>query len=263
MLEPAWPFDCRRQHFFNWHIAIVLWGPLNHSCVFVIFMQMSRTHFRFQCVSLVVGGAGLLLFENKLPGDCDGHVQCAPVAQTHVTSGPSGRPTSNQESVELVQVHRRFTKKPQGMGREEQGSRQRQWKRSTLPTARRAGRTLQPSPPGGGPGRPWPRTHASGPAAHAHAGAVLGRRRRAQQMEWVLTEALLEQSQDPRVLFVTLCRGEASAERVETLRFLLQRLEDEAARGGGASHQKYKAWLEGWNLQLYHLTCKERRVAGD
>ncbi|XP_058525343.1 probable methyltransferase TARBP1 isoform X1 [Ochotona princeps] len=52
-------------------------------------------------------------------------------------------------------------------------------------------------------------------------------------MEWVLTEALLSQSRDPRVLLGALCRGEASAERVETLRFLLQRLEDEAARGGG------------------------------
>ncbi|XP_054432732.1 probable methyltransferase TARBP1 [Pteronotus mesoamericanus] len=52
-------------------------------------------------------------------------------------------------------------------------------------------------------------------------------------MEWVLAEALLAQSRDPRVLLGTLCRGEASAERVETLRFLLQRLEDETARGGG------------------------------
>ncbi|XP_053523846.1 probable methyltransferase TARBP1 isoform X2 [Artibeus jamaicensis] len=52
-------------------------------------------------------------------------------------------------------------------------------------------------------------------------------------MEWVLAEALLAQSRDPRVLLATLCRGETSAERVETLRFLLQRLEDEAARGGG------------------------------
>ncbi|KAM5300648.1 putative methyltransferase TARBP1 isoform 3-T4 [Glossophaga mutica] len=52
-------------------------------------------------------------------------------------------------------------------------------------------------------------------------------------MEWVLAEALLAQSRDPRVLLATLCRGEASAERVETLRFLLQRLEDGAARGGG------------------------------
>ncbi|KAF6073710.1 TAR (HIV-1) RNA binding protein 1 [Phyllostomus discolor] len=52
-------------------------------------------------------------------------------------------------------------------------------------------------------------------------------------MEWVLAEALLAQSRDPRVLLATLCRGEASAERVETLRFLLQRLEDEAVRGGG------------------------------
>uniref|UniRef100_A0A8D0NPQ4 tRNA (guanosine(18)-2'-O)-methyltransferase TARBP1 n=1 Tax=Sus scrofa TaxID=9823 RepID=A0A8D0NPQ4_PIG len=53
-------------------------------------------------------------------------------------------------------------------------------------------------------------------------------------MEWVLADALLSQSRDPRVLLGALCRGEASAERVETLRFLLQRLEDEEARGGGA-----------------------------
>ncbi|XP_034864371.1 probable methyltransferase TARBP1 isoform X3 [Mirounga leonina] len=52
-------------------------------------------------------------------------------------------------------------------------------------------------------------------------------------MEWVLAETLLSQSRDPRVLLGALCRGEASAERVETLRFLLQRLEDEEARGGG------------------------------
>ncbi|XP_045293285.1 probable methyltransferase TARBP1 isoform X4 [Leopardus geoffroyi] len=51
-------------------------------------------------------------------------------------------------------------------------------------------------------------------------------------MEWVLAEALLSQSWDPRVLLGALCRGEASAERVETLCFLLQRLEDEEARGG-------------------------------
>ncbi|KAJ1066355.1 hypothetical protein K5549_003095 [Capra hircus] len=52
-------------------------------------------------------------------------------------------------------------------------------------------------------------------------------------MEWVLADALLSQSQDPRVLLGALCRGEVSAERVETLCFLLQRLEDEEARGGG------------------------------
>uniref|UniRef100_A0A3Q1LRV3 tRNA (guanosine(18)-2'-O)-methyltransferase TARBP1 n=1 Tax=Bos taurus TaxID=9913 RepID=A0A3Q1LRV3_BOVIN len=52
-------------------------------------------------------------------------------------------------------------------------------------------------------------------------------------MEWVLADALLSQSRDPRVLLGALCRGEASAERVETLCFLLQRLEDEEARGGG------------------------------
>lgn len=52
-------------------------------------------------------------------------------------------------------------------------------------------------------------------------------------MEWVLAEAWLAQSRDPRGLLRAVCRGEASAERVETLRFLLQRLEDAAARGGG------------------------------
>ncbi|XP_002717373.2 probable methyltransferase TARBP1 isoform X1 [Oryctolagus cuniculus] len=52
-------------------------------------------------------------------------------------------------------------------------------------------------------------------------------------MEWVFAEALLSQSRDPRILLGALCRGEASAERVETLRFLLQRLEDQEARGGG------------------------------
>uniref|UniRef100_A0A4W2IAL4 tRNA (guanosine(18)-2'-O)-methyltransferase TARBP1 n=1 Tax=Bos indicus x Bos taurus TaxID=30522 RepID=A0A4W2IAL4_BOBOX len=54
-------------------------------------------------------------------------------------------------------------------------------------------------------------------------------------MEWVLADALLSQSRDPRVLLGALCRGEASAERVETLCFLLQRLEDEEARGGGGA----------------------------
>lgn len=55
-------------------------------------------------------------------------------------------------------------------------------------------------------------------------------------MERVLAETLLSQSRDPRVLLGALCRGEASAERVETLRFLLQRLEDaeECGSGGGA-----------------------------
>ncbi|XP_040098655.1 probable methyltransferase TARBP1 isoform X2 [Oryx dammah] len=53
-------------------------------------------------------------------------------------------------------------------------------------------------------------------------------------MERVLADALLSQSRDPRVLLGALCRGEVSAERVETLCFLLQRLEDEEARGGGA-----------------------------
>ncbi|XP_032167718.1 probable methyltransferase TARBP1 isoform X5 [Mustela erminea] len=52
-------------------------------------------------------------------------------------------------------------------------------------------------------------------------------------MERVLAETLLSQSRDLRGLLGALCRGEASAERVETLRFLLQRLEDAEERGGG------------------------------
>ncbi|XP_027626659.1 LOW QUALITY PROTEIN: probable methyltransferase TARBP1 [Tupaia chinensis] len=51
-------------------------------------------------------------------------------------------------------------------------------------------------------------------------------------MEGVLAELLLSQSRDPQALLRALCRGEASAERVETLRFLLQRLEEDEARGG-------------------------------
>ncbi|XP_077024481.1 tRNA (guanosine(18)-2'-O)-methyltransferase TARBP1 isoform X2 [Tamandua tetradactyla] len=62
-------------------------------------------------------------------------------------------------------------------------------------------------------------------------------------MEWVLAEALLSQSQDPRVLLGALCRREASAERVETLRFLLQRLEDEA-RGGDDTRARPAALLQ-------------------
>ncbi|KAM5235039.1 putative methyltransferase TARBP1 [Ctenodactylus gundi] len=48
-------------------------------------------------------------------------------------------------------------------------------------------------------------------------------------MERVLAEALLAQSPDPRALLNALCRGEASVERVETLRFLLQRFEGAGA----------------------------------
>lgn len=83
---------------------------------------------------------------------------------------------------------------------------------------------------------PSPRTRTSSraPPVHAHADAFLGSlaAARARPMEWVLAEALLAQSPDPRVLLGTLCGGEASAERVETLRFLLQRLEDQGAGAG-------------------------------
>ncbi|XP_068920945.1 probable methyltransferase TARBP1 isoform X3 [Petaurus breviceps papuanus] len=56
-------------------------------------------------------------------------------------------------------------------------------------------------------------------------------------MERVLAEALLSQSQDPRVLLRALCVWESPtpAERVETLRFLLQRLEEEQEGGGSTS----------------------------
>ncbi|XP_072503614.1 probable methyltransferase TARBP1 isoform X1 [Notamacropus eugenii] len=56
-------------------------------------------------------------------------------------------------------------------------------------------------------------------------------------MERVLAEALLSQSQDPRGLLRALCVWEPppSAERVETLRFLLQRLEEQQEGGGGTS----------------------------
>ncbi|XP_048193359.1 LOW QUALITY PROTEIN: probable methyltransferase TARBP1 [Perognathus longimembris pacificus] len=50
-------------------------------------------------------------------------------------------------------------------------------------------------------------------------------------MESVLAELLLSPDRDPRAVLAPLCGGEASAERVEALRFLLQRLE---ARGAGA-----------------------------
>ncbi|KAM9001948.1 putative methyltransferase TARBP1 isoform 2-T2 [Sarcophilus harrisii] len=56
-------------------------------------------------------------------------------------------------------------------------------------------------------------------------------------MECVLAEALLSQSQDPRALLRALCVWDTPtpAERVETLRFLLQRLEEEQEDSGGAS----------------------------
>ncbi|XP_013360164.1 PREDICTED: probable methyltransferase TARBP1 isoform X2 [Chinchilla lanigera] len=72
-------------------------------------------------------------------------------------------------------------------------------------------------------------------------------------MEWVLAEALLAQSQDPRVLLGSLCRGEASAERVETLRFLLQRLEDAAAGAGqGALPEAARELAAGYLVPLLH-----------
>ncbi|EHA97479.1 Putative methyltransferase TARBP1 [Heterocephalus glaber] len=83
---------------------------------------------------------------------------------------------------------------------------------------------------------------------HAHASAFLCIRGR---MEWVLAEALLAQSGDPRVLLGALCRGEASAERVETLRFLLQRLED-AGAGQGALPEAARELAAGYLVPLLH-----------
>ncbi|EPY78343.1 hypothetical protein CB1_001108094 [Camelus ferus] len=54
-------------------------------------------------------------------------------------------------------------------------------------------------------------------------------------MESVLADALLAQSQDRWALLGALCRREASAERVEMLRFLPQRPEDQEARGSGGT----------------------------
>uniref|UniRef100_A0A8C6W604 TAR RNA binding protein 1 n=1 Tax=Nannospalax galili TaxID=1026970 RepID=A0A8C6W604_NANGA len=50
-------------------------------------------------------------------------------------------------------------------------------------------------------------------------------------MERVLADALLVQSRDPGALLAALCDGEASADRAETLRLVLRRLEE---RGAGA-----------------------------
>uniref|UniRef100_A0A8D2JJ93 tRNA (guanosine(18)-2'-O)-methyltransferase TARBP1 n=1 Tax=Sciurus vulgaris TaxID=55149 RepID=A0A8D2JJ93_SCIVU len=68
-------------------------------------------------------------------------------------------------------------------------------------------------------------------------------------MERVLAEVLLAQSRDPRALFGALCRGEASAERVETLRFLLQRLED-AGAGPGALPEAAREVATGYLVPL-------------
>ncbi|XP_074229237.1 putative methyltransferase TARBP1 isoform X3 [Camelus bactrianus] len=82
-------------------------------------------------------------------------------------------------------------------------------------------------------------------------------------MEWVLADALLAQSRDPRALLGALCRGEASAERVETLRFLLQRLEDQEASGAGGAGALPEAVREvaaGYLVPL--LRCLRGRPAG-
>ncbi|XP_036042954.1 probable methyltransferase TARBP1 isoform X3 [Onychomys torridus] len=65
-------------------------------------------------------------------------------------------------------------------------------------------------------------------------------------MERVLADALLAQSRDPCVLLGTLCGGEASAERAETLRLVLQQLEERGAGAGTlaeAAHEVAKGYL--------------------
>nr|XP_045006308.1 probable methyltransferase TARBP1 [Jaculus jaculus] len=66
-------------------------------------------------------------------------------------------------------------------------------------------------------------------------------------MELVLAEALLEDGRDPRALLGALCRGEPSAERVETLRFVLQRLEE---RDAGALPGAAREVATGYLLPL-------------
>ncbi|XP_037677171.1 probable methyltransferase TARBP1 isoform X6 [Choloepus didactylus] len=78
-------------------------------------------------------------------------------------------------------------------------------------------------------------------------------------MEWVLAETLLSQSQDSRVLLGALCRGEPSAERVETLRFLLQRFEDEEARPAAFLQEAARDVAAGYLMPL--LRCLRGRLA--
>ncbi|XP_051024530.1 probable methyltransferase TARBP1 [Acomys russatus] len=65
-------------------------------------------------------------------------------------------------------------------------------------------------------------------------------------MERVLADALLAQSREPCALLGALCGGEASAERVETLRLVLQRLEERDVGVSGlaeAAHEVAKGYL--------------------
>lgn len=86
-------------------------------------------------------------------------------------------------------------------------------------------------------------------AAHAH--SRLGRPAHAhrftpREMERVLADALLTQSREPCALLGALCGGEASAERAETLRLVLQRLEERGAGAGAlakAAHEVAKGHL--------------------
>ncbi|XP_041506206.1 probable methyltransferase TARBP1 isoform X2 [Microtus oregoni] len=68
-------------------------------------------------------------------------------------------------------------------------------------------------------------------------------------MERVLADALLAQSREPCALLGALCGGEASAERAETLRLVLQRLEERGAGAGGlaeAAHEVARGHLVPW-----------------
>ncbi|KAL1785122.1 putative methyltransferase TARBP1 [Sigmodon hispidus] len=70
-------------------------------------------------------------------------------------------------------------------------------------------------------------------------------------MERVLADALLAQSREPRALLGALCGGEASAERVETLRLVLQQLEERGAGAGALAEAAYEV-AKGHLVPLLH-----------
>ncbi|XP_059119778.1 probable methyltransferase TARBP1 [Peromyscus eremicus] len=72
-------------------------------------------------------------------------------------------------------------------------------------------------------------------------------------MERVLADALLAQSRDPCALLGTLCGGEASAERAETLRLVLQQLEERGA-GTGALAEAAHEVAKGYLVPLLHTS---------
>ncbi|XP_052583489.1 probable methyltransferase TARBP1 isoform X4 [Peromyscus californicus insignis] len=73
-------------------------------------------------------------------------------------------------------------------------------------------------------------------------------------MERVLADALLAQSRDPCALLGILCGGEASAERAETLRLVLQQLEERGAGGAGALAEAVHEVAKGYLVPLLHAS---------